>query len=141
MFDRSTNTFCGKVVNIQRTILLTELRITLPSDLEFVSLVTTESFDRLGVSMDDLVYCSIKPTEILVGKSDTFPRTSSRNCFPGTITELNNHGVTGEVAGSLLDGTQVRAGVTVESMRRLDLKVDDDVYFSFKSFSVILAAL
>jgi molybdate transport system regulatory protein len=64
--------------------------------------------------------------------------TSARNSYPGTIATLKTSAVACEVIVNLPEGSVVCALMTLESVKKLDLKPGAAVLVMFTTFSVIL---
>ncbi|MHC1789435.1 TOBE domain-containing protein [Solidesulfovibrio sp.] len=138
MKTSARNTFFGTVSSVRKSPLFTEISLTTATGQEVVSVITNESFDRLGLSEADPVTALVKAPWVLVGKDAFRAKTSARNSFPGTVTGIRGDGVAVEIMGQLLDGTPMCALITAESVESLDLKEGDPVWFFFKAFSVII---
>jgi molybdate transport system regulatory protein len=132
------NTFFGSVTSVRKSPLLTEVSLTAQNDFEVVSVITNESFERLGLSEGEPVTALIKAPWVLLSKDELKARTSARNCFPGRVTSIRGDGVAVEIMGVLDGGTPMCALITAESVETLDIKENDQVWFFFKAFSVIL---
>jgi len=140
MKTSARNTFFGSVSSVRKSPLLTEISLTAQNGLEVVSVITNESFERLGLSEGGMVTALIKAPAVLLGKDEQKARTSARNCFPGVITGIRGDGVAVEIMGALADGTPMCALITAESVESLDLREGDHIWFFFKAFSVIINA-
>ena len=138
MKTSARNTFFGTVSSVRKSPLFTEVSLTTATGEEVVSVITNESFERLGLSEADPVTALVKAPWVLVGKDEMRAQTSARNCFPGKVTGIRGDGVAVEIMGELLHGTPMCALITAESVESLDLKEGDPVWFFFKAFSVII---
>ncbi|MFV0282664.1 MAG: molybdopterin-binding protein [Castellaniella sp.] len=67
-------------------------------------------------------------------------KTSARNTFTGTVSELRAGAVNDEVGIALAGGQSIHAIITSGSAKALDLKVGSEAFALVKSSSVILVA-
>ena len=139
MKTSARNTFFGSVSSVRKSPLLTEVSLAVQNGFELISVITNESFDRLGLSEGGQVTALVKAPWVLIGKDEHRARTSARNCFPGRVTSIRGDGVAVEIMGTLDGGTPMCALITAESVETLDVKEGDSVWFFFKAFSVILS--
>lgn len=139
MKTSARNTFFGSVSSVRKSPLLTEISLAAQNGFEVVSVITNESFDRLGLVEGGQVTALVKAPWVLLGKDEHKARTSARNCFPGKVTGIRGDGVAVEIMGLLEGGTPMCALITAESVESLDIKEGDSVWFFFKAFSVILS--
>lgn len=139
MKTSARNTFFGTVTSVRKSPLLTEVSLAAQNGFEVVSVITNESFDRLGLSEGQPVTALVKAPWVLLGKDEQKARTSARNCFPGRVTGIRGDGVAVEIMGVLEGGTPMCALITAESVESLDIKENDELWFFFKAFSVILS--
>ena len=140
MKTSARNTFFGSVSSVRKSPLLTEVSLAAQNGLEVVSVITNESYERLGLAEGGMVTALVKAPWVLLGKDESKARTSARNCFSGKVTGIRGDGVAVEIMGVLEDGTPMCALITAESVESLDLREGDTVWFFFKAFSVILSA-
>ena len=139
MRTSARNTFFGSVTSVRKSPLLTEVSLAAQNGFEVVSVITNESFERLALSEGEPVTALVKAPWVLIGKDEQKARTSARNCFPGRVTSIRGDGVAVEIMGMLEGGTPMCALITAESVETLDVKENDQVWFFFKAFSVILS--
>lgn len=139
MKTSARNTFFGSVSSVRKSPLLTEISLAVQNGFELVSVITNESFERLGLTEGGQVTALVKAPWVLIGKDEHRARTSARNCFPGHVTSIRGDGVAVEIMGMLDGGTPMCALITAESVEALDVKEGDSVWFFFKAFSVIIS--
>ncbi|MHC1710975.1 MAG: TOBE domain-containing protein [Solidesulfovibrio sp.] len=139
MKTSARNTFFGSVTSVRKSPLLTEVSLIAQNGLEVISVITNESYERLGLSEGEPVTALIKAPWVLLGKDEQKARTSARNCFCGRVVGIRGDGVAVEIMGVLEGGTPMCALITAESVETLDIKENDEVWFFFKAFSVILS--
>ena len=65
----ATNRFAGKVVELKRGDVMSKLVIEVAPDVRIGSVITTDSVDRLGLSVGVRAVAIIKATEFIVGRS------------------------------------------------------------------------
>lgn len=140
MLSSARNVFFGHVTQVLETPLLTEVSFQTQSSYELVSVITSESFERLALSKGEPVMAMIKAPGVLLGMEGPKDTLSARNCFPGTVTGIARNGAVAEVLGDLDDGTPMCALCTVASLDRLGIKESTKVWFFFKSLALILTA-
>lgn len=138
MLHRPANTFCGTIAGVRRTPIVSEVAIALRGDKRLYAVVSTESFDKLGVSPGAALSALVKPTDIVIVKADGDPLCSTRNRFAGRVAAITPQGVALAVVGWLDDDTPLHVVTTAASATALDLRVGDTVYFLFKALHVIL---
>lgn len=139
MKTSARNTFFGTVSSVRKSPLLTEVSLAAQNGFEVISVITNESFERLGLTEGGQVTALVKAPWVLLGKDEHKARTSARNCFPGRVVSIRGDGVAVEIMGILDGGTPMCALITAESVETLDLREGDPVWFFFKAFSVILS--
>ncbi len=139
MQSSARNAFFSRVASVRQGPLLTEVSMTAQHGLELVSVITTESYEGMGLAEGLAVTALVKPPEILIGKDSRKLLTSARNNFPGRVTGVRGDGVAVEVLGELSGGTPMCALITAKSVENLSIAVNDQVWFFFKAFNVILS--
>ncbi len=138
MKTSARNSFTGQVSAIRQDGLLAEVEVTTPSGNKVVSVITDESFKKLGIAQGKTLTATIKAPLVIVVKEPQAGRTSMRNRFFGKIARINTGQIAAEIVVALADGTEVCALITDESVKKLDLKVGDEVWTMCKAFSVVL---
>lgn len=131
------NTFVGTVTAVREGVILSEVRLKTRGDLEIVSIITNESAENLDIRPGRQATAVVKAPWVILAR-EPLAGVSARNRFAATITRINMGSMSAEVIGELDEGTPVCAMVTDESVRELDLKLGDRVWYLFKAFSVIL---
>jgi len=140
MKTSARNSFSGPVTAIKHGKILSEVELTTSSGNKVVSVITTESFHKLGIVDGMAMTATIKAPNVIILKEPEAGKTSARNRFHGTIARINEGMIAAEVVVALPDGTEVCALITDESVKNLDLKVGDSVWTLFKVFAVVLNA-
>jgi molybdate transport system regulatory protein len=135
------NTFFGHIKQIRKTPIVTEVVLLLRDDFELVSVITTESFERLAVAEGAAMTAMVKAPDVLLAMDlSRQAGFSARNRLHGQVDTVTSRGVAVEVRGILHNGTPMCAMCTARSVEDLGLKAGDGVLFVFTAFSLILAA-
>lgn len=139
MKTSARNMFVGQISSLRDGAILSEVEVTTASGLKIVSVITSESFENLGLAMGMTVIATVKAPWVVLVKEDSMFKTSARNKFCGKISAVNTGQIAAEVVVDLADGTKITSLITDESVAKLDLKVGDEICAMVKAFSVILA--
>jgi len=93
------------------------------------------TFEILGdYAISDAVKIFIRPEEIILSKEER--KTSAQNNFKGKITGIIQKGVLVKVRVRLSNEVEVDSLITRKSFEEMALKLNDEVYLSFKITSV-----
>ncbi|GAB6037314.1 hypothetical protein JCM15519_18730 [Fundidesulfovibrio butyratiphilus] len=140
MKTSARNAFTGSVTAIRQGMILSEVEVTTASGNVVTSVVTKESFEKLGIAEGMAMTATIKAPQVIVLKEPAAGKTSARNRFFGKIVRVNEGLIAAEVVVKIADGTEVCALITDVSVKSLGLAVGDEVWVMFKAFSVVLNA-
>jgi molybdopterin-binding protein len=88
----------------------------------------------IATDVDGLHHASIRPEDILISSEPI--RSSARNCFPGTITNVVDKGSTLYVTVSI--PPELSCLVTRHSFEEMELHEGKEVYLTFKASSIHL---
>ncbi len=133
------NMFLGKVVDLRRDAVSTEVTLTLKGGKALYALITNESADALGLRPGMSVYAFFKANAVILGKGLHDATVSTRNLLCGRADKIVPGPVHVDVSVTLPDGSILTAVVTRESAtRRLALAVGDHVCALVEASSVIL---
>jgi molybdopterin-binding protein len=88
----------------------------------------------IATDVDGTHHASIRPEDILISSEPI--RSSARNCFPGTITNVVDKGSTLYVTVSIPPGLSCL--VTRHSFQEMELREGKRVYITFKASSIHL---
>jgi molybdate transport system regulatory protein len=132
------NSFFGKIKALQKGDIQTRVELTTMSGLSVTTVITNDSVDRLGLKKGKLVTADVKAPWVILQRSDSDLSCTAENRFNGVIERVNKGGITTEYVIHLSDGTEMCSIVTTESSRHLDLKVGDNIWTLFNSYSVVL---
>ena len=139
MKTSARNVFVGQISAIRDGQILNEIELTTASGLKIVSVITTDSFEALGLDLGMTVIATVKAPWVVLVKEDKKLATSARNKFCGTISKINKGKIAVDVVVDLADGTKITSLITDESASSLALQVGDTICALVKAFSVILS--
>ena len=63
----ATNRFSGRIVELARGDVMSKVVIEMPQGVRIGAVITTDSVDRLGLSVGSKAFAIIKATEVIVG--------------------------------------------------------------------------
>ncbi|HEX2719592.1 MAG TPA: TOBE domain-containing protein [Candidatus Deferrimicrobium sp.] len=132
------NVFLGKVKEVRKGVVSTEVTIALSGGETLCSVVTNESARVLGLKPGMEAYAFFKASSVIVGKDLHNAKVSARNLLCGTVSRVVHGPVNAEVTVDLPGGSVLAAIVTEESAKRLLLANGDHVCALVKASSVIL---
>jgi molybdate transport system regulatory protein len=139
MKTSARNQFFGIISQIQQGHIHAEVELSLKGEDKLIATVTTESLQRLGLSMGQEVYALIKAPAIFLMRADTTLQTSARNCVYGTVRHIHHDALSAEVTLALAGGNVLRAVITYAALVDLGIQTGENVLAAFKASSVILA--
>ncbi|MBE0606777.1 MAG: TOBE domain-containing protein [Deltaproteobacteria bacterium] len=132
------NVFLGKVKEVRKGAVSTEVTIGLPGSETLCSVITNESAGVLGLKPGLEAYAFFKASAVILGKDLHNAKVSARNLLCGTASRIVHGPVNAEVSVSLQGGAVLTAIVTEESAKSLKLAPGDHVCALVKASSVIL---
>ena len=139
MKTSARNVFSGKVHAITSGAVNDEVEITINENASIVASITKKSTEKLGLQPGKDAFALVKaPFVLLMTDADDY-LLSTRNQFPGTITELTPGAVNAEVKVDTEAGLPITAIVTMGSVKNLGLAVGKKVTAIFKAMQVIVA--
>lgn len=131
------NSFFGKIREIERGAIQARIELVTISGYPVTTVITTDSLDRLGLSVGSLITAEVKAPWLTLHKGDE-PRTSAENRFRGVVERIGYGDVTCECIVRLEDGTELCSLVTRTPQNVLDLVENEPVWVLFNGFAVIL---
>ena len=137
MKTSARNELTGKITNIIDGAVMSEVKITVSSDVTISATVTKEGFASLGAKLNDNVTAIIKASSIIITKN--LVKTTARNVLKGKVVEVIKGAINSEVKLSL-GNSIISAVVTNDAIEDLSIKASEDAYAIFKASSVILIA-
>lgn len=132
------NVFLGKVAELRKGAVSTEVTLALKGGETVCSVITNESARVLDLKVGMEAYAFFKASAVILGKDLHNAKVSARNLLCGTVSRIVHGPVNAEVSVSLEGGVVLTAIVTEESANRLLLSNGDHVCALVKASSVIL---
>lgn len=132
------NVFLGKVKEVRKGVVSTEVIIALSGGETLCSVITNESAKALGLKPGIEAYAFFKASSVILGKDLHDAKVSARNLLCGTVSRIVHGPVNAEVTVDLPGGSVLTAIVTEGSANRLLLAKGDPVCALVKASSVIL---
>jgi len=132
------NVFLGKVKEVRKGAVSTEVTLGLPGGETLCSVITNESVVVLGLRPGLEAYAFFKASAVILGKDLHNAKVSARNLLCGTVSRVVHGPVNAEVSVSLEGGTVLTAIVTEESAKSLKLAPGEHVCALVKASNVIL---
>ena len=132
------NLFTGKVAELRKGAVNTEVTLGLKGGETICSVITNESAGVLGLKPGVDAYAFFKASVVILGKDLHNVKVSARNLLCGTVDRIEPGAVNTEVIVALPGGSVVTAIITSESVKRLSLAKGDHVCALVKASSVIL---
>ncbi len=132
------NLFPGKVAEVRKGVVSTEVTLALKGGETLCAVITNESADVLGLKAGAEAYAFFKASDVILVKDFHDAKVSARNVFRGRADRIVPGPVNAEVSVTLPGGTLLTAIITRESAKSLSLGVGDHVCALVKASSVIL---
>jgi len=132
------NTFFGKVSAIQRGDVQAKIELTTIGGVSVSTVITLDSLTRLGIKKGLLIAAEVKAPWVMLQKTHGKPECTVENMFNGIVERINKGKVVTEYVVRIADGTEICALMTSESGRRLNLRINDQVWAMFSSFATVL---
>lgn len=132
------NVFPGKVKEVRKGAVGTEVTVALKGGEVLCSVVTNESAGVLGLKPGVEVYAFFKASAVILGKDLHNAKVGARNLLCGTVGRIVLGPVNAEVTVSLEGGSVLTAIVAAESAKPPMLATGDHVCALVEASSVIL---
>jgi len=132
------NVFLGKVAELRKGAVSTEVNLALKGGETLCSVITNESARVLGLKVGAEAYAFFKASAVILGKDLHDAKVSARNLLCGTADRIIHGPVNAEVTVLLPGGSVLASIITEESAKRLSLAKGDPVCALVKASSVIL---
>ena len=113
-----------------------EVVLKLPNGAKITSIITKNSALNLNLKQNDEVFAIIKSSSIMFGLGEL--KISARNVLKGKIVSIKKGEVNVEACLDLGDGEIITGIITLNSVKKLDLKVGDDASAIVKSSEVMV---
>ena len=132
------NVFLGKIVELRKGVVSTEVSLSLKEGETLCSVITNESAGILGLKEGMEAYAFFKASAVILGKDLHGSKVSARNLLCGTADRIAHGPVNTEVTVVLPGGSVLTAIVTEGSAKNLLLAKGDHVCALVKASSVII---
>lgn len=132
------NLFHGRVSNIRKGAVNSEVTLSLPGGDAVVAIVTNESVGDLGLESGRDAYAIVKASSVILGRDIHGARISARNVLCGTVARIDEGAVNATVTVNLSGENTITAVITGESLKGLGFKVGEHACAAVKASSVIL---
>ena len=132
------NVLSGSVANVTKGAVNSEIDLSLPGGETIVAVITNSSVERLGLQTGMDAFAIVKASDVMVGKDLERARLSARNILAGIVAELHEGAVNSEVGIQTPGGTMLVASITRESVKALDLRLNDSVSAVVKASHVMV---
>jgi molybdate transport system regulatory protein len=132
------NAFFGKIKSLIKGDVQAWVEISTPGGYCISAVITNQSLERLGLKRGGLVAAEVKAPWVTIHRRAEDPGSSADNVIAGTVERIVKGKVTSEIVTRLADGTEICSIVTVQSLKKLDLRPGDRVWVAFSGFTVVL---
>ncbi|MCB2145202.1 MAG: TOBE domain-containing protein [Deltaproteobacteria bacterium] len=132
------NSFFGKIETVKQGDIQTQVGLVTMGGYLLTTVITNDSFHRLGLKVGKLITAEVKAPWVLLQKSGKGLKTSADNILNGVVERINRGEINTEYIVRLPDGSEVCSLVTSASARRLALVEGDDVCALFNAHSMVL---
>jgi len=139
MQTSARNQFLGTVTHIKHGPVNAEVVLTMKGGDQIVAVVTDDSVKSLALQEGCEAFALIKAPHVILLREDAGIKTSARNRFCGTVMRLIQGPVNAEVVLELAGGMAIKATVTEEAVRELDIREGIRLCAIIKASHVILA--
>lgn len=139
MKTSARNWLSGKVVEIKRGAVNSEVVLEIAAGAKITAVITNDGCDELGLKVGDDANAIIKASWIILA-TEAPKKISARNCIEGVVSEVKNGAVNAEVVLDIAGGSKITAIVTEDAIADMELKVGSKAYAIIKASSVILSA-
>lgn len=132
------NAFFGKVTRIVKGGIQAYVVIDTLDGERIVSVVTTDSMDRLGLRPGSIVTAEVKAPSVILHRDGPVPECSAENSFRGVVTGKTSGRIHTEYTVRISDTTEICALGSSAGSPAFELAVNDHAWVLFSSSSVIL---
>ena len=132
------NILAGKVSQIVKGAVNSEIELTLEGGEKIVAIITNPSVEGLGLSIGAAASAIIKANEVIVGTNLGDAKLSARNVLAATVITVNEGAVNSEISVALAGGAVVVSSITKQSVEYLGLAAGTPVSVIVKSSNVLL---
>jgi len=132
------NILAGKVVEVRKGAVNSEVLLKLKGGDSLCSIITNESVKKLGLAPDLEAFGIVKASDVIVGKDLQGAKLSARNLLPCTVERVTHGAVNAEITMKLQGGATLTSMITDGSAKGLSLAQGDSVFALVKASNVIL---
>lgn len=133
------NTFTGQVRSVEDGAVNSQVTLELPGGDVLVAIVTRGSVQSLGLVPGKQAVALVKAPWVMLASQDCGLKFSARNQLAGQVSAVDRGAVNSEVTLTLPGGTPVRAVVTNDAVRELNIQPGKQAVAVIKASHVILA--
>lgn len=133
------NVWVGEVISIDQGVVNSVVNIQLKGGDKISSVITDGSVKRLDLLPGKEVMVIVKASCVLLGEDLDPAKISARNILTGIISNIVPGAVNDEVTIDLPGGSSVTSIITSDSVKRLGLKVGNQLSAIIKATDVFLA--
>lgn len=133
------NQFLGKVMSVKSGPVYTKTVLDINGGDRVTAIITKQSAETLDLKKGAEVYALIKASSVIVVDGGSKMKLGAKNILCGTVIDVREGAVNGEVSLQLKGGKTITAVITNESIRDLDLREGQKAAAIVKETSVILA--
>jgi len=132
------NSFFGQIINILKGSIQSKIEIVTEEGHSIHSVITNESFERMGLSKGSLVKAEVKAPMVFAFCPASEFQISADNIFKGKVKKISSGLVSSELIISISGSTDICSIVSSGEKFLSTLKEGDEVTAVFNAFSVIL---
>lgn len=111
-----------------------EVSIKLDGGQILTSIENKKFIIEKDLQIDDEINILIETSNIVLNKEA--PTNSARNLLQGKIVSINDDGINSNITIECNEKDSIHAKVTTQSCKKLDLKINDKIYASFKAYNI-----
>lgn len=132
-------TFCrlqGSISSMKHIDENYELSIKLQNNQILTSIENKKFVLEKNIQLNDNVSFLIETNNIVLTKNNQ--KNSARNRLFGKITSIHNDEINANITIDIGENNIIHSKITSSSCKKLELKVDDEIYASFKAYNIII---
>lgn len=132
------NQLFGRIRRIRREALQAEVILELKGGLEMAVQITSESLDRLGLTVGMEAHALIKSSWVTLATRDLTGIMSPRNQLAGRVARIEHDELGSEVVLELVGGSMLAASITRTSAEALGIEPGMEMWALIKANSILL---
>ncbi len=133
------NQLSGKIASVVKGVVNSEVVLNIAGATKITAIITNGAAEKLGLKEGIEASALIKASSVILGTG--IKAISTRNLLTGKIVKISDGAVNAEVVVEVAEGVTITSIITEGSVKKLGLKVGDEVNAIFKASTVILATL